>query len=49
MLRRELESVLDLGCGGGTFRYADFPSLKIHAIDAGIHEMDDVERAQRVQ
>jgi SAM-dependent methyltransferase len=30
--------VLDLGCGGGTFRYADFPSLEIHALDEGIHE-----------
>jgi SAM-dependent methyltransferase len=30
--------VLDLGCGGGTFRYRDFPSIEIHAIDEGIHE-----------
>ncbi len=30
--------VLDLGCGGGTFRYVDFPSLRIYAIDESIHE-----------
>jgi SAM-dependent methyltransferase len=30
--------ILDLGCGGGTFRYGDFPSLEIHAIDEGIHD-----------
>ncbi len=30
--------ILDLGCGGGTFRYGGFPSLEIHAIDEGIHE-----------
>lgn len=30
--------VLDLGCGGGTFRYRDFPSLTIHALDDGVHD-----------
>ena len=30
--------VLDLGCGGGTFRYEAFPSLVIHAVDESVHE-----------
>ncbi len=30
--------VLDLGCGGGTFRYTAFPGLQIHAFDEGVHE-----------
>ncbi len=30
--------VLDLGCGGGTFRYADFPSVRIQAVDESVHE-----------
>ena len=31
-------SVLDLGCGGGTFDYAQFPHMQIRAIDEQVHE-----------
>jgi SAM-dependent methyltransferase len=31
-------TVLDLGCGGGTFNYAQFPEMQIRAIDEKIHE-----------
>ncbi len=30
--------VLDLGCGGGTFNYSQFPGLRIDAIDQSVHE-----------
>ncbi len=29
--------VLDLGCGGGTFRYSDYPGLSITGIDESLH------------
>jgi SAM-dependent methyltransferase len=31
-------TVLDLGCGGGTFNYTQFPEVEIRAIDEKIHE-----------
>src|SRR5881296_391832 len=30
--------VLDLGCGGGTFTYSNYPALEIVALDEAVHE-----------
>ena len=30
--------ILDLGCGGGTFTYSNYPALEIVALDEAVHE-----------